>query len=776
MPSKGLQSGKRYISSDSEDSIITETPKKSTIGAKRKPNNSDEEMVQKSDKYDNIRLSNGKINGISMDTTGISIGPALSPHVVLNRNDIETYSKRKSLGFNAPKATPIGERDERIERIKRQTERVDKQRRSVGGLAALAATPTATSTGVSMSGVQLRKHYQTCIEMSTTNKINAKNAFGLHLIDNMSELIREDTQNGCVNFKLAGSALDAGAKIYCHRVDSVHAEAQKVASSLVMALNNEKNSNNNGSNDMNADDNQMDDQNEELEDTEGQQKQKRKKTKRNVKTLAQNIESLNATKLETNLEIDPVFHHLSAAFDMGNVNSLLMANLKLNPSGLLLLDSNSSLNFDNYNVQRESTMQNVSQFYPLMNEIIKSSTKICPKLSNFEFLNRDEGINLIPREEDPSFTRRDSFTFDLNADVEDIEDLENEYMGGGDIFDNDVNDDDDCNEAAAEGTDETVKKSLIRAMNMQGVGDLVKMLSDKPNDYTYFNPKLLSTWAGPLHWKRMPFWNRNRTENQGTDGDKPRRQRKQFPEQHYKEEFDEEEADQMGGNDQKLKVATLQKWSTNNNELKLPQDHGFDPKMLAQSFIKPDATFQCAKSHEDVLDTTINSDNSFGAPPSPGTERYDYDDDDDIPTGGFTDPLDLAHSQPYSQLNTNTNMAFIGDNLVEQPYDLENILINFAKFAKKMDVKRLKKAMWDVIIPLSEPLSPTTPELTIPRKSPTNLNFTHLYKTLPQKITPIMTQNLSAPIAFVTLLHLCNEKNLKLIGTDDMSDFIIETE
>ncbi len=36
---------------------------------------------------------------------------------------------------------------------------------------------------------------------------------------------------------------------------------------------------------------------------------------------------------------------------------------------------------------------------------------------------------------------------------------------------------------------------------------------------------------------------------------------------------------------------------------------------------------------------------------------------------------------------------------------------------------------------------------------PSNLNFGELYQLLPKKITPVMATNLSAPIAFVTLLH-----------------------
>ncbi|CAG2122620.1 unnamed protein product [Medioppia subpectinata] len=92
-----------------------------------------------------------------------------------------------------------------------------------------------------------------------------------------------------------------------------------------------------------------------------------------------------------------------------------------------------------------------------------------------------------------------------------------------------------------------------------------------------------------------------------------------------------------------------------------------------------------------------------------------------------------------------------------------------------MDVKRLKRAMWDVISPLNPPATPLTPEANRPM-SPQTMSFTTLYKDLPPKITPVMAQNLSTPIAFVTLLHLCNERNLKLVGTEDLSDFVIETE
>src|SRR4051812_21736720 len=61
-------------------------------------------------------------------------------------------------------------------------------------------------------------------------KINTKNAFNLHLIDYMSDMLRhEDAET---NFQVAGTTLDASAKIYAYRVDSVHRETFKIAGGL----------------------------------------------------------------------------------------------------------------------------------------------------------------------------------------------------------------------------------------------------------------------------------------------------------------------------------------------------------------------------------------------------------------------------------------------------------------------------------------------------------------------------------------------------------------
>lgn len=51
--------------------------------------------------------------------------------------------------------------------------------------------------------------------------------------------------------------------------------------------------------------------------------------------------------------------------------------------------------------------------------------------------------------------------------------------------------------------------------------------------------------------------------------------------------------------------------------------------------------------------------------------------------------------------------------------------------------------------------------------------FSELYDTLPSRLPPKMTENLSCPLAFVGLLHLANERCLDLKGVADLSDITI---
>ena len=89
----------------------------------------------------------------------------------------------------------------------------------------------------------------------------------------------------------ASASLDATAKIYGYRVDSVHTETFKFLGGL-----------NRNKKDLNS---------KEQNDLEGQDEsdisKKKEKVKRGINTLETNIRKLNLDKYDIDLEVDPLF-------------------------------------------------------------------------------------------------------------------------------------------------------------------------------------------------------------------------------------------------------------------------------------------------------------------------------------------------------------------------------------------------------------------------------------------------------------------------------------
>ena len=128
----------------------------------------------------------------------------------------------------------------------------------------------------------------------------------------------------------------------------------------------------------------------------------------------------------------------------------------------------------------------------------------------------------------------------------------------------------------------------------------------------------------------------------------------------------------------------------------------------------------------------------------------------------------------------NIFLLFAGEFLVTAPNRVEKIQIGYAKQAKKMDMKRLKAVEWNILQTScidhqdkeNNGGNGADAEKTLLDSS---LNFSQLYKNLAEsKLMPSkMSENLSVPLAFVALLHLCNERNLALSGVSDFSDFCV---
>lgn len=52
-------------------------------------------------------------------------------------------------------------------------------------------------------------------------------------------------------------------------------------------------------------------------------------------------------------------------------------------------------------------------------------------------------------------------------------------------------------------------------------------------------------------------------------------------------------------------------------------------------------------------------------------------------------------------------------------------------------------------------------------------HFSDIYRILPQHLSDKMKKDLSCPLAFAALLHLCNEHDLELVGQPDLKDVFI---
>jgi len=186
---------------------------------------------------------------------------------------------------------------------------------------------------------RLMDSYADCIKMCTENKITQKNSWNLDLIDNLNRVIDQTTSNGAgeemTDFQRASCTLEAGAKIYEYRVDSVFNETYKLKASLGRQ----------GKGDV------EDDAEEEGEGEAGEgeterapgEKKKEKAKKRAAAAgtafLEANPESLCIKKLELAFDVDPLFERTSAKFDEGGAKGLLLHNLQIQPGCALVLDS-----------------------------------------------------------------------------------------------------------------------------------------------------------------------------------------------------------------------------------------------------------------------------------------------------------------------------------------------------------------------------------------------------------------------------------------------------
>lgn len=652
-----------------------------------------------------------------------------------------------------------GNDDEQERRQRRRSKVIDLQSANDSSVAespahSVSGTPAAVPK---LSNAQISEHYSTCIKLSTENKITTKNAFGLHLIDYMADILKQKDSE-LTNFKVAAGTLDASTKIYAVRVDAVHADAYRVLGGL------------------GAETKPGEEPGHEAEDMDGSGGEvavKQVKKKRPPKkTVEQNLSNINSAESERKCEVDPMFHRMASSFDESSTAGVFLSVLfsencrceLLFPSDMTLLQSTAT-----YIVP---PLQRVPAApFTCGLQRAQERNAICPSLKDFSFTrwNPDQTMTQLLEK-----VKQGEHVFDVNAEPE-PEAEEEDCQDFGQDFDAEYEDGPgDGGVEYKEGSEAQRKGG--RDVIPIGEGDITTMclqLSSQPREYSYFSPRTMATWAGPGYWQFKPKHKLDHIPDKET--------RKRKPKKTFEIDFnDDVDFDTYFRTTRAATTHTKSALSTARSSKKttLPADFQFPPETLSQLSLKPSSTL-CQESTkrlsgelgEGIGDYDYNNANDT-ANFCPGLQGGDSDDEGEgFPGSDDTQPP--IDSMPMSSQDPDGLSTYGEDNLVPEPHRVNKIEINYAKTAKKMDMKRLKNSMWTLLTESHE--KPTEEaEKVEPPEVPGQKLFSETANSLLQSLPSTMAQNLSVPLAFVALLHLANEKNLELEKVDDMTDIIIK--
>eukprot|EP00106_Octopus_bimaculoides_P000714 XP_014768156.1 PREDICTED: condensin complex subunit 2-like [Octopus bimaculoides] len=614
-----------------------------------------------------------------------------------------TTSRRLSLGTPAL-LTNKDDAEELRERRKSKLMEIQ-NKHLTSPLTSNKSSPKNSSSSNPLKGLsvsQLTEHYTNCVKLNAENKITTKNAFGLHLIDYMTDLLKGKKLG---DFQVAGTTLDASAKIYASRVDAIHSETYKVLSTL--SRGNKKKKKDDGDENGESDDNNDDDDDDGGSGSVNVAKKEKKKKRRNT-LIETNLKNINVEKLDIDFEMDPLFKSLTSSFAEGNSNLLLSAISCYTDCCDIVLDSSSVIK-DIEDKKVHSSYRDSIDVDDIKNHVDKSKfldAQICPTFSTFEFNDWNEKAEAMRMNDEAN----PEYAFDVDAELENIPDG---YDDGDDYAGEDNDPTEDMVGTASNkhvGDGENIlslrESSLLQKTSTNTTTSLVDFLATAPSEYSFFNVKLLQTWKGPTHWKTHPL---ARLSNKSSSSKLASKKEKVLLNFSDKRDFTEEFRKGRSCVLTKKKLESLVKENTT-----LPKILDYEVSSLFSSFLKPNLLVRrqvCSSVNADDLvgdyDYNNSNDKENYCP------AYDQAGDDDNCDDTSEDLFGFSCVTSNSSQRSDGNLTNVGgdmsklstldgDGLIAQPHKVAKININYAKTAKKIDVRRLKESMWKLLSSTSE--------------------------------------------------------------------------
>ncbi|KAI0394053.1 condensin complex subunit 2/barren [Xylariaceae sp. FL0594] len=401
---------------------------------------------------------------------------------------------------------------------------------------------------------------------------------------------------------------------------------------------------------------------------------------------------------------------------------------------------------------------------------------------------------------------------------------------------------------------EAALESQARPYNMEledgmGVGEGIEGMDDENGDYVvsmrhakdgdkmhedilgYFDQALQKNWAGPEHWRIRKIKDANKTET----ATRPRKEKELF-EIDFAAPLAGKAAETIFTQASSNSAISLPKkdWKSKTRNL-LPDDKHFNSKQLLRLFLKPKARMSSRRNRfsskmgasghgqQDNIHPA-DMDEAFWAKKEPlqdqqqdtGLPQGDYDanffdDEMPLPGGGMLDDDDdlefadarehfspSAEAPPTEALGLTTmlggggmTMGGFGTQLVTSTRRLRPEYVQYARVAKKVDVRRLKEELWKGLgfeetrddpnrsrLPTPPTEAEEEDEASAPKKKEEEteertLKFTEVMNDLKTVYPKAVMDDISTSFCFICLLHLANEKGLMIEKTPELLELEI---
>ncbi|WPH03617.1 Hypothetical protein R9X50_00650000 [Acrodontium crateriforme] len=336
---------------------------------------------------------------------------------------------------------------------------------------------------------------------------------------------------------------------------------------------------------------------------------------------------------------------------------------------------------------------------------------------------------------------------------------------------------------------------------------------DQENILQYFDNALHKNWAGPEHWKITRMKEANKPSQ-------PRVRKEKEPfEIDFSAPMSQDLATMLytpATNNSAISLPRAQ-WRSKTRNL-LPDDKHFNSKDLLKLFLKPKAKLGVRRGGQSLRQMPVPIDGEVDeaywaanadphAAPHPMDQDAvagDYDanffQDDNLPMPGadmdddddFADAREVITPSPDDMNDVggpngpgidalvpgSSQEGAFGAQLVTQSRRNRPEYVQYARVAKKVDVRRLKEEIWRGIgfdehtttVPPT-PSRPQAPPLSKDENS--TLNFTSIMKNLQHAYSRPQMSDISTSFGFICLLHLANEKGLVIENVEGWQDLTV---